>query len=89
MYEGAGQAEFLFHASGEFPGGSFPELSKEALETSLALWEQASTTEGLTAQKVIALSELILATDDPAFKDALVELEDEIIPLYSFGEQFL
>jgi endoglucanase len=56
-----------------------PELSQEAMETALALWEQASTAEGLTAQKVIALSELILATNDPAMKDALVAMEDEII----------
>lgn len=56
-----------------------PELSQESLETALALWNGASQSKGFASQKIIALTELILATDDPAMKDALVAMEDEII----------
>ncbi len=43
-----------------------PELSQESLETALALWNHASTIQGNSSQKIIALSELILATGDQA-----------------------
>ena len=56
-----------------------PQLSKEALETALSLWQHSSTTTGHQSQKVIALSELILATGNPVFKDSLVRMEKEII----------
>jgi endoglucanase len=56
-----------------------PELSQESLETALSLWDQASTVIGHSSQKVIALTELILATDDQVFIDSLVRMEDEII----------
>lgn len=56
-----------------------PKLSRESLETALALWKHSSTTSGHQSQKVIALSELILATGNPAFKDSLVKMEDVII----------
>jgi len=56
-----------------------PELSKESLEAALSLWQRSSTTAGHQSQKVIALSELILATGSPAFKDSLVRMENEII----------
>lgn len=58
---------------------SNPELSEESLKTALALWESASQTEGLTSRKVAALSELILATDDPVLKEILVSMEKDII----------
>ena len=56
-----------------------PELSREALETALALWEQASAEQGHSSQKIIALTELILSTGETSFKKALLEMEDDII----------
>lgn len=56
-----------------------PELSQESLETALTLWNQTSAIQGNNSQKIIALSELILATGDQALKDTLVLMEDEII----------
>jgi endoglucanase len=58
---------------------SNPKLSQESLATAITLWEHASTARGNTSQKIIALSELILATNDPAYRDALIEMEDDII----------
>jgi len=56
-----------------------PELSAEALETALALWEKASYAQGLTSQKVVALSELILSTGDTIYIDEMIALKDQII----------
>ena len=56
-----------------------PTLAKESLETAMVLWNNASQTEGLFTQKVIALSELILATGDQALKDELISMEDQIV----------
>ncbi len=56
-----------------------PALAKEALETALALWTGASKADGLHSHKIIALSELILATDDAALKSRLTEMEDYIV----------
>jgi endoglucanase len=58
---------------------SNPDLARESLETALALWKSASKLEGLYAQKVVALSELILATGNPEYKEALVGMKDQII----------
>ncbi|MEN8229661.1 MAG: glycoside hydrolase family 9 protein [Bacteroidota bacterium] len=60
-------------------GSQKPELAKESLETALALWKSASQAEGIYPQKVIALSELILATGDQSFKNELISLTDQII----------
>lgn len=56
-----------------------PELSGEALETALALWDHASLAQGLSSQKIIALSELILATGDSAYIAEMIGMKDLII----------
>ncbi len=56
-----------------------PELAKESLETAIALWEGTSEIKGLSSQKVVALSELILSTQNPAYTKALVEMKAEIL----------
>lgn len=58
---------------------SNPELSKEALECAIALWKGASTAEGLSSQKVVALSELILSTGEEIYISALVGMKEEIL----------
>jgi endoglucanase len=60
-------------------GKSNPKLADEALETALALWNHASVIEGNSSSKVIALSELILTTNDPELKNILVSMKPEII----------
>jgi endoglucanase len=56
-----------------------PELAGESLETALALWDNVSKTRGLYTNKVVALSELILATKDQGYMDALVAMKEEIL----------
>ncbi|MFH0759440.1 MAG: glycoside hydrolase family 9 protein [Bacteroidota bacterium] len=58
-----------------------PLLAKESLETAITLWESASKAEGRWFQtsKVVALSELILATGNPEYKNALIEMKDVIL----------
>jgi endoglucanase len=56
-----------------------PELAMEALETALALWDNVSKTRGLYTSKVVALSELILATKDQVYIDTLVAMKEEIL----------
>ena len=56
-----------------------PKLADEAFETALALWSYSSTVEGNTSSKVIALSELILTTNDPELKKIFVSMKEEII----------
>jgi endoglucanase len=56
-----------------------PQLSRESLETALALWKHSSSTTGHGSQKVIALTELILSTGDDQYKDTLVAMKEEII----------
>ncbi len=58
---------------------SNPELADEALETAIALWSSASSLEGNSPSKVIALSELILTTHDPELKNALITMKEEIV----------
>ncbi len=58
---------------------SNPELARESLETALALWNSASRTEGLIPQKVVALSELILATGEEEYIEKLLEMKREIL----------
>jgi len=56
-----------------------PDLSQESLETAQALWESASESNGLSSQKIIALSELILTTGDSAYIEEMIGLKDQII----------
>ncbi len=56
-----------------------PTLSKECLETALALWNSEGNRAKRSGSKVIALSELILATDDEALKQTFISMKDEIV----------
>jgi endoglucanase len=56
-----------------------PGLSEECLETALKLYEEAHQSTGQVTPKVLALSELILATNDEDFKQILTGMKDEII----------
>jgi len=58
---------------------SNPELSKEALETAISLWEGIPDDPRLSSQKVIALTELILSTGNTEYTMALVEMKEEIL----------
>ncbi|MBN2213170.1 MAG: glycoside hydrolase family 9 protein [Bacteroidales bacterium] len=58
---------------------SNPDLADEALKTALDLWSSASQVEGNASSKVIALSELILSTNDPELKKILISLKEGII----------
>ena len=55
-----------------------PKLADEALKTALALWSGASSAEGNSSSKVIALSELILTTGDPELKKILISMKMDI-----------
>lgn len=56
-----------------------PTLSTECLETALALWNSEKDRVRRSGSKVIALSELILTTDDEALKQDFIGMKDEII----------
>lgn len=56
-----------------------PGLSEECLETALELYEKANQNTRQVTPKVLALSELILATNDEDLKQMLIEMKDEII----------
>jgi len=56
-----------------------PALAKETLDIALALWDEASKSNGMVTQKVVALSELILATNDPQLIDELIGMKASII----------
>lgn len=58
---------------------SNPHLAEESLETAIALWEGNAGTEGLFTQKIIALTELILATGNPEYIKALTDMKAEIL----------
>jgi hypothetical protein len=58
---------------------SNPELAREALAAALALWKSASESDGLYSNKIIALSELILATGDMGLKKQFIDLEAQIL----------
>ena len=59
---------------------SNPQLAREALETAIALWENnPETGRRLNTARVIALSELILATGDPEYIRNLLELKEDIL----------
>ena len=59
--------------------GYNPDLSKECLETALILWENTGNKARRATSKVLALSELILATGDSGLKEIFVEMKDDII----------
>ncbi|MEX0987404.1 MAG: glycoside hydrolase family 9 protein [Bacteroidales bacterium] len=56
-----------------------PELSAEALEVALALWEHAKEERVRTQSKVAALTELILSTGSPELMKELLSMENSII----------
>ena len=56
-----------------------PALASEALTTALILWTGASELQGNVNAKVLALSELILSTDDTDLKEQLIAMKPEII----------
>jgi endoglucanase len=58
---------------------SNPELSAECLETAITLYNNNPPTERSASSNVIALSELILATEDPALIKEMVGMKDAII----------
>ena len=60
-------------------GSHNQDLARESLETALALWKSASTSDGNASQKIVTLSELILSTGDPELVDVLVGMENEIV----------
>jgi endoglucanase len=56
-----------------------PELSAECLETALELYDNSNNETRRITQKILALSELILATDDDDFKQALTGMKEAVI----------
>jgi len=56
-----------------------PALSKECLETALALWNSEGNRAKRSGSKIIALLELILATGNEELKQIFVGMKDEII----------
>ena len=56
-----------------------PELSKECLETALNLYEQSINNTRQVTSKVLALSELILATNNKDLKQMLSGMKDAVI----------
>ncbi len=58
---------------------SNPELSAEALEVALALWSENSGETKAIRSKILALTELILATDDPGLKKEFIGMKSQII----------
>ncbi len=58
---------------------SNPKLSQECLNTSLALYSISEKAVKRTPVKIMALSELILTTDDAYLKEELISLKDDII----------
>ncbi|UCG28781.1 MAG: glycoside hydrolase family 9 protein [Bacteroidales bacterium] len=58
---------------------SNPELSSEALNTARILYEGAHSARNVTSQKVIALCELLISTDDDTYRDTLISMKSDII----------
>ena len=56
-----------------------PSLSKECLNTALSLWNSENDKTQRIRSKVLALSELILATEDEKFIQTFVGMKDAII----------
>jgi hypothetical protein len=56
-----------------------PELSRECLETALALWEKNIEKNTRTSSRVIALAELILTTEDPELIEEFIGMKEGII----------
>jgi len=56
-----------------------PSLSKECLETAQTLWDNIELENAPVSSKVIALSELILATDDKDLINMMVNMQEGII----------
>ncbi|MEJ2543420.1 MAG: glycoside hydrolase family 9 protein [Calditrichaceae bacterium] len=58
---------------------SNPALSEECLSTALTLYEESNSNIQRTPFKVMALSELILTTNDEDLKNELISMKDDII----------
>ncbi|MTI40425.1 glycoside hydrolase family 9 protein [Fulvivirga lutimaris] len=58
---------------------SNPSLSKECIETALVLYKHASEHKGNLTAKTIALSELILTTNDEQLKKTLTTMKKDVI----------
>ncbi|MFY0625263.1 MAG: glycoside hydrolase family 9 protein [Reichenbachiella sp.] len=58
---------------------SNPELSSEALEVAETIWNQSSETKNAIRNKILALSELILATNNPTYTKSFIALQNEIV----------
>lgn len=56
-----------------------PDLSDECLQTALFLWNSEKDRVRRSQSKIIALSELILTTNDDTYKMDIVSMKDEII----------
>ncbi len=56
-----------------------PALSKEALSTAIALYSSASKAEGVISERIMALAELILTTNDPTLIKEFIALKADII----------
>jgi hypothetical protein len=56
-----------------------PQLADESLQVALALWEGIPESSRINVNRVIALSELLLSTDDPQLRKELIGLKSEII----------
>ena len=55
-----------------------PELSNNCLTIAIKLWDESKDAKGNLTNKVLALSELILATKNEAYENILVSMKTEI-----------
>ncbi len=58
---------------------SNPQMSEEALQAAIALYENASFSKETTSSRVIALTELILSTGSETYIKALIDMQEDII----------
>ena len=56
-----------------------PDLAEEALSASKAIYAVAVRSDGNVSQKILALAELILSTDDPELIDTFISMKSDII----------
>lgn len=74
LYTAAGLA-----AASRVLKASNPALSEECLQTALAIYNNEKDRTKRTESKVLALSELILTTEDPQLIQAFVNMKEQII----------
>ncbi|MDC6366737.1 MULTISPECIES: glycoside hydrolase family 9 protein [Flavobacteriaceae] len=58
---------------------SNPSLSAEALNAAISIYNNAKLNDRTDASKIIALSELLLATDDTTYTDMLLESQEKVV----------